>query len=439
MEIINKEILELADISHTYNIAKDKSIIPTEYDIKKNIIYSLLNKGGIFIDIDDFIYTPKELYDLTYSKDEDKIELNSKVLVTVFNIIFALQVEILLKKIFKIDNLDDIPDDISLLIEYSKNKMIKKIFFDGIRKEQLILIIQLVKKYKDYTDFMSECGFFAIPVMYRIIKFKFPDEFMITKIQKSDNKYMFNINFDKDFITKFNSGNIRRIRTEKKGFTEPYNYNGLWTTCLKHFTNRYLEESIKNVKKYSLDINNYFATIYTFRLRKDISNMLLISSNVEYNIKVLDISCKLLNIKLPDNYDKLIENYRNIDSMDNYYLVYILNTINSINTEDKHINGWFNESDSNEIFIENTEKYLDIQKIDNIYKIYQDENDGKGTMTLIYDKNTKYLKNISTYLLSFNYFVLYNESNIIIDMGIDTCYKFDNVIMRDTFLNLSEL
>ena len=243
-----------------------------------------------------------------------------------------------------------------------------------MKKEQLLSIIQLVKKYIDYTNPIYDYAN-GIIEMFKIIKFKFPEEFMITKIQKSDNKHIFNINFDKDFITKFNKGNINRIRTEKKGFTEPFNYNGLWTTCLKNFTNRYLQDSITNVKKYSLDINNYSAKIYTFILKKDISNMLLISSNVEYNINILNISCKFLNIKLPDNYEKLIENYKNIGSSDNYYLVYIINTINSINTEDKHINGWFNDSDSYEIFIENTEKYLEIINIENIYKIYQDEND----------------------------------------------------------------
>jgi hypothetical protein len=44
MEIINKEILELAEISQSINISKDKSIIPKDHEIKKILFIVYLIK-----------------------------------------------------------------------------------------------------------------------------------------------------------------------------------------------------------------------------------------------------------------------------------------------------------------------------------------------------------------------------------------------------------
>ena len=63
-------------------------------------------------------------------------------------------------------------------------------------------------------------------------------------------------------------------------------------------------------------------------------------------------------------------------------------------------------------------------------------------MTLIYDKNINYMKNlddIKPYFLNFNFFKLFNELNIEIDMDINTFENFNNILVGSTLINLPNL
>jgi hypothetical protein len=371
---------------------------------KNKYLNSLKQIGGKFL-LDD-IYN---LDDFVYNRVVEPTE--EKIILTLQHIIFAKQIENLLKNKLNIDDVKsdnlDIKKIINILVPEKKD--IYDFIFNNYTLSDFNNVVNKIAKINSLVFFQFDKSYHD--KVFEIIKKN--KRFVTYTLHTIDTCCLYNISFSNTFDEEFSKGNIERTRVEKKEkfpTIHPYNFTGLWFKTNKSDLTYYLHRAISNQHKDSSRKATFFPTIRTFKIIKNIPNILIFSSYCPLNVEILEETCTRLNKKIPDTDQYAIFRKLYIDNTHeyyNYFLVWMINEINRINpcSFDEQLNGWLCPADNNEIFIQNTKEYISITERELISKIiYDDEEDPKHGK-IIYE-NQNIINFINTYL-----YKLYQSNN----------------------------
>lgn len=389
--------------------------------------------GGSFLDED--IFNLDDLF-TNIRKEENK----DKIILTIENIILTFQIEILLKEKFKINKLDNLEfknirtEDVTVFFNYlnslSPDKLLKSIF----EEHSYCYLEKIINKINSLDKHTIEFNTIPYDIFYHIVdkNLKYSTYNLHLKTE------FFNISFSKTFKTDFENSNITRSGTTG---TNTYNYTGLWCSTDKHFLQYYLERAIQNLRTDSSRINHFYPSISTFKIKKNIPNMLIVDDTSLHNVKILENLIILLKKKIPDipewNIYKELYINSGLHRKNNYLFAWMINKINEVNPcePDNQINGWICLPDSSEIFIINTKEYLELVDYTNIEKIYTENRENGQKQDLIYYKQKLY-NNYETIFM--NYLILENPDSQI-NMNINTTEELlpEIIMIGEHYINIS--
>ena len=265
------------------------------------------------------------------------------------------------------------PDDHS----YEK---INKIF-NAITDDELLNILNKLNKYKEYFNFT--------PYHSKLVKNEYDDyvynvilsdtDFFLTTV-KHNTSFIFHVDFTPNFIDNFKTGSDKTY--------DGYTYKGLWFTTIPTMMSYYIKEACVNST--GLNSSNFTTkpviSLNYFVIIKEIPNVMVLSNNCNFNIRVLVETIRKLKIKDLDEglKNELVDKYLTPDckhGVKNYYFAVYINELNKINTT--KINGWINIIDSGEIFICFPDEFLKLDINKEITKIINTE----SKKTIVYYDN----------------------------------------------------
>jgi len=366
MYTIKNDIIELVNSSYNVNNGK-LSEYGRNYGIYldkiERVKYNLENNTSNYIPFKNEYFTNEEISRIV-NIDSDPIKIEN----TLRHIILCIQLNRLLKSIYDLDDICNINDNLVLAKYYITENPSKysRFLMDIFKNSNLI---NQIDQYKDIDSSLPYDGRYFMSEKIHNIKISNID-FLLYNLKSINTCCLYNISFMNDFELKMN-------RTYNKN-KHIFKYKGVWFTPEKAILKNYMCLSLGKITP------TYTPTIRSFLVQRQINNLLMLSNDCKNNIIVLDAVCKYLNINIPD--DPIYITYKKYYNSQtrhpdfNYYLVYMLNFINHTYrfNPDKKINGWINIEDSSEIFIQDPEEYLIIDKKEEInYVKYEDRETGQ--------------------------------------------------------------
>jgi len=389
----------------------------------KNKYLNLFKQSGGKFLLNDFANCDKflldDIYDLDdFAKGAIVAPTQEKLRLTLQHIIFAKQVENLLKDKLKIKELkfDELDFDKIRQVLPLENKYLYDYIFNYYRLDDILAVITKINKINSLIVLQFNNSY--VNSLFEIIKKNI--KYATFTLNTVDTCCLYNISFSSTFDTVFSEGNITRKRVEKKfEGIEPYNYTGLWFKTDKNHLLYYLNRAIGNQHKDSSLKASFFPTIRTFKIIKNIPNILIFYDNCLINVEILEKYCNKLKKIIPydDKYNMFRKLYIESENhrYHNYFLVWMINCINEINpcSFDEQLNGWICPDDQNEIFIQNTKEYIKVTEIELISKIIYDDEGDPDHGKIIYE-NQNIINFINT-----QFYKLYKSDGTEINIDID--------------------
>ena len=423
LELVNSSYnvnnCELSEYGRNYRIYLDK-ISRVKFNLENNTSNYIPFKNEYFINEEISNYR-------IVNNDSDQIKIEN----TLRHIILCIQLNRLLKHIYNLDDICEIDDNLVGAKDFvtTNSSRFSRFLMDIFKNSNLI---NQIDQYKEIGDFLTHDGRDFMAEKIHNIKISNID-FLLYNLKSIDTCCLYNISFTDDFEL-----NMRR----RYDNIDQFGYKGVWFTPEKAFLKQYMCLSLGKIT----NLATYTPIIRSFILKKEkkeINNLLILSNNCQNNIKVLDAVCKCLNIYIDtySTYHKFRNFYKSqtLHPNFNYYLVYMLNYINSLNPN-KKINGWINIEDSSEIFIQDPEEYLTQIKEEKINFVKYVDQDTQQIISIDYNKTDSIIKKCSDGNISKANTHLYDEidNEIICD---ETTNK-TNIIYKniqkicDTYINL---